>query len=303
MNIPSIIPLTAAFVLGAVVFHWLEKWAPIYPTMRRGPGRRAYVADFTAAVVDGPVMSSLIKLLACWVIIQLPVLFEAITVWPWWLQFTVFFLVNDLGRYWLHRWHHTYPWLWRIHRVHHTAVEMDALTNFRVHVLEALIKYGVVVLPFHLVGIDKGVLLIYSMIDMLKGYWHHANLRTYIGPLNYLLNSAEQHWWHHSAEKGGRFANFGSVLSIWDILFGTFYWPRGRWPESVGVHNMERFPETYLGLLASVAITDEEAERRFHGGAAEPDKPVGSAASEPSVAEGRRSAASAVGVTAAPAGA
>ena len=28
------------------------------------------------------------------------------------------FAVSDLSRYWLHRWMHTVPFLWRFHRVH-----------------------------------------------------------------------------------------------------------------------------------------------------------------------------------------
>lgn len=260
----STLILGGVFLVGAVIFHLLERVAPIYPRLLRGPRRRAYMADITAAIVDGPVLSAISKLVACEIIIRVPQSYELITVWPWWLQFTVFFLVNDFMRYWLHRWYHTFPILWRLHRVHHTAVEMDTMTNYRIHVFEAVIKYGVVIFPFHVVGIDKWVLIIYSSIDILKGYWHHANLRTYIGKLNLYFNSAEQHWWHHSAEPGGRFANFGSVLSIWDRMFGTFYWPRGVWPETIGVHQMERFPETYWALFASAWQDDDEAIRRYH---------------------------------------
>ena len=36
--------------------------------------------------------------------------------------------------------------------------------------------------------------------------------------------------------------NFGIVLSLWDFLFGTAYWPRRRPPERIGFPGMERFP-------------------------------------------------------------
>jgi sterol desaturase/sphingolipid hydroxylase (fatty acid hydroxylase superfamily) len=260
----STLILTGVYVVGAVVFHMLEGLRPIYPALRRGPGRRSYLADFTAAVVDGPVLSAASKLGACYVILLAPQYYGLLDRWPWLVQFAVFFVFNDFMRYWLHRWYHVYPILWRLHRVHHSAIEMDAMSNFRAHALEAVIKYGVVIFPFHVFGMDPWVLIIYSSIDILKGYWHHANLRTGIGRLNYWFNSPEQHWWHHSAEPGGKFVNFGSALSIWDRMFGTFYWERGKWPESVGVYNMERFPDDYLGQFASAVYDDAAAERRFH---------------------------------------
>ncbi len=270
----STLILGGVFVLGAVVFHALEGWRPIYPRLRHGPRRRSYLADVTAAIVDGPVLSAASKLVACYLILLMPRYYGLLERWPWWVQFAVFFLFNDFMRYWLHRWYHTYPVLWRLHRVHHTAVEMDTMSNFRVHGLEAVIKYGVVIFPFHVFGMDPWVLIIYSAIDMLKGYWHHANLKTYIGRLNYVLNSAEQHWWHHSAEPGGKFVNFGSALSIWDRLFGTFYWERGKWPESVGVCNMEQFPDDYLRQFTSMVYDDAAAEQRFHASSAAQGTPA-----------------------------
>ncbi len=257
------------FFAGLIVFHLLERVAPIYPAAVHGPLRRGYLADFTASVVNGPVLSSLTKLAAFYAVTLAPGAHGLLSSWPWILQFAVFLLVNDFARYWLHRWYHSSPLLWRIHRVHHAAVEMDALSTFRVHVLEAAIKYGVIVLPFRLAGIDEWVIVVYACADILKGFWHHANLRTYIGRLNYVFNSAEQHWWHHAIDFRDVNVNFGSILSIWDRLFGTFYWPCGRWPNAIGVQEMERFPETWLGQLASVRM-DEDAARRAYSASAEP---------------------------------
>jgi sterol desaturase/sphingolipid hydroxylase (fatty acid hydroxylase superfamily) len=126
------------------------------------------------------------------------------------------------------------------------------------HVLEAIIKNGVIFLPFRLLGVDGSVIIVYSAWDILKGFWHHANLRTYVGPLNYFFNSAELHWWHHSTEIKGQQSNYGSILSIWDRLFGTFYWPRGKWPEQIGVKGMEGFPDDYTGQFVSVRFDDTQ---------------------------------------------
>jgi len=264
-RIPSVIILTCVFFAGLIVFHFLERrFTPVMKTYKAGPRRRSYLADFTATVVEGPVLSSVTKMAFYIAIIYSPTFhFDGMSSWPFWLQFLTFLLINDFLRYWLHRWHHSNTLLWRIHRVHHTIVEMDALSTFRVHILEGVIKYGLIILPFHFVNIDRSVILIYSSIDILKGFWHHANMRTRIGPLNYFLNSAELHWWHHSTDAKGQLANYGSILSIWDWLFGTAYYDRDRWPEKIGVEGLENFPNTYHELMATVRYSDEAALARY----------------------------------------
>lgn len=256
--------LIGVFLAGLVIFHWLEKLAPISPAQSSGPKRSGYFADFTASIVNGPVTTSLAKIATIYLVLWLPQLdVEGMSVWPWWLQFAVFLIVNDFARYWLHRAYHYSDFLWRFHRVHHTATEMDALSAFRVHLGETLIKYGLIVIPFYLLHVDRSVVIIYGAIDVLKGFWHHANCRLTIGPLNYIFNSAELHWWHHSVEAKPMNSNLGSIFSIWDRLFGTFYYRAGEWPSRIGVDGMEAFPDTYHGLLATATMTDDEARRRF----------------------------------------
>lgn len=251
--------LFTVFLVGLVVFHFLERFAaPVIPSGKSGPRRRGYFADLTAALVDGPVMGAVIKIIAAYSIMLMPHQYGALGRWPWWAQFALFFIANDFGRYWLHRWHHESNFLWRFHRVHHTVVDMDALSTFRIHAGEGLIKYGLLILPFHVVGINPWVIVVYSSVDILKGFWHHANLRTYIGPLNRIFNSAELHWWHHSIEGRGQHSNYGSVLSIWDRLFGTFYWPKGEWPDRIGVEGMDAFPDDYARQFITAFRTDDE---------------------------------------------
>ncbi len=255
--------LFCVFLGGLLIFHQLEHRFPISRNYRVGAYRKAYVADFVSAAVNGPGLSGLEKLAFVWLMTTLPPASRLLADWHWAAQFALVFVVNDFGRYWLHRWYHEIPLLWRIHRVHHTVVEMDAMSVFRHHVLEAIVKNGLLFLPFRLLGVEDGVFIAFSAIDILKGFWHHSNLRTYIGPLNYVLNSPEQHWWHHSVEGRGMNSNYGSVLSIWDWLFRTSYWPRGQWPERIGVDGIDAFPNDYLGQLVSIRYDDRQAQRVY----------------------------------------
>ncbi|MFO0837559.1 MAG: sterol desaturase family protein [Phycisphaerae bacterium] len=271
--------LFSVFIVGLLVFHQLEHRRPIRTDYRVGAYRRAYLADFVSAAVNGPGLSGLEKIAFTWLVTILPPYSHVMGAWNWWWQFAVVFMVNDFGRYWLHRWYHEIPFFWRIHRVHHAIFEMDAMSVFRIHVFEAVIKNGLLFLPFRLLGVDDSVFIAFSAIDITKGFWHHANLRTYIGPLNYIFNSAEQHWWHHTIEGKGMMSNYGSVLSIWDRIFGTAYWPRGQWPERIGVEGMEAFPDDYIGQFASIRYDDREAQRHY-GSATERPEPRTAAAAE-----------------------
>lgn len=275
--------LVQLFVVSCVAFHLLERLGtPVIADQGPGPFHRGWFADLTGAVVDGPVVASLAELAGLTMVLMVPALDPGgrLARWPRAAQFAAVFLANDFGRYWLHRWYHRSDFLWRFHRVHHTARQMSVLTNFRLHLLEAIPKYALLVLPFRILGADVWVLVAYSSLDLVKGFWQHANLRTHIGRANWVLNSPELHWWHHSPDPRGHRANYGSTLSIWDRLFGTFYWPRGRWPEQIGIRGMDVFPDDYLGRFASMLRTDEEIRRASAAGAqtARPE-PVGEEAS------------------------
>ncbi|MCC6361584.1 MAG: sterol desaturase family protein [Phycisphaerales bacterium] len=271
--------LITVFFVSITIFHLLEPLAPVTRAYKAGVTRRGYLADCIAVAVNGPGLSALEKVAFTWLITRIPAdtipqLQAVFGANPWWLQFLLFFLVNDFLRYWFHRWYHESNLLWRVHRVHHTIVEMDAMSVFRHHVLEAVIKNGLIFLPLRLLGVEASVIIAYSCFDVVKGFWHHANLRCRIGPLNYVLNSPELHWWHHETNPRGQYSNYGSVLSIWDVLFGTFYYRPGEWPEEIGVAGMERFPDGYLGQLASIRFDDETLVRRLAEQAAGDARPA-----------------------------
>jgi len=266
--------LFGVWLIAAFVFHQLEQRIPgrnVLAHYRTGlPHRRGYITDVIWAIINGPGLSGLEKALFAAIVAHLPTLqgWAGLDGWPWWAQFALFFVANDCMRYWLHRAYHELDFLWRIHRVHHTVTEMDAMSVFRLHTLEAICKNGLIFLPFRLCGIDGSVMVAYTCLDIIKGYWHHANLRTHIGPLNYLFNSPELHWWHHAVDSRGQMSNFGSILSIWDWLFRTGYWPKGRWPQQIGVAGMENFPTDFVGQLTSIAHDDASATRRYGTSAA-----------------------------------
>ena len=77
-------------------------------------------------------------------------------------------------------------------------------------------------------------------------------MRVALGPLNYLFSMAELHRWHHAKNLRESNTNYGSNLIVWDLVFGTFFWPRDREPpEQIGIPGLPAFPADYWGQLAS----------------------------------------------------
>jgi sterol desaturase/sphingolipid hydroxylase (fatty acid hydroxylase superfamily) len=145
-------------------------------------------------------------------------------------------LIFDFFYYWLHRWQHTSRWVWEQHRLHHTEESMNVATSLRHHWLEEFLRSILIVAPmsllFRITPIDAGVL---TMLIGQWGYFTHANIRINCGPINRLFVSSQGHRIHHSVEALHRNKNFAAFFPVWDILFGTYHYPR--WDE---------FPKTGL---------------------------------------------------------
>ena len=77
-------------------------------------------------------------------------------------------------------------------------------------------------------------------------------MRVVLGPLNYVFSMAELHRWHHAKNLDEANTNYGSNLILWDLVFGSFFWPRDRRPpEDIGIPDLAAFPMTYWAQLAS----------------------------------------------------
>lgn len=146
------------------------------------------------------------------------------------------FIASDFTRYWLHRWLHTIPFLWRFHRVHHSAEVLSPLTFYRVHPIENILfglRYalsaGVVTgLFIYLFGARIGVVeflganVFVALFNLAGANLRHSHLPLRFGDtLERWFISPYMHQLHHA--KGTAHTNYGGALSIWDRLFGTLH--------------------------------------------------------------------------------
>jgi sterol desaturase/sphingolipid hydroxylase (fatty acid hydroxylase superfamily) len=165
---------------------------------------------------------------------------------PLWLQAIEIYVLVDFVGYWSHRLFHTGKW-WPFHAVHHSSEDLDWLGALRVHPVNDLVNKLAQASPLLLLGFNPLVTLSTAPFFTLYAIFLHANVNWDFGPLRAVIATPVFHRWHHSRDREAWDKNFAGLLPLWDIIFGTYYMPRGRWPENFGIH--EPMPAGYLGQL------------------------------------------------------
>ena len=162
---------------------------------------------------------------------------------PFAAQFVIYLLVTDFLQWNVHRLLHRVPLLWKFHQVHHSVLDMDWAGNFRFHWVELVVYKSALYVPMLWFGAEIGPLMAVAVFATAWGHYNHSNFDFGIGKLGYVFNSPQMHLWHHDrSDEGGVSKNYGIVLSLWDHLFGTAYWPRDRGPEQLGIEEQDRMP-------------------------------------------------------------
>jgi sterol desaturase/sphingolipid hydroxylase (fatty acid hydroxylase superfamily) len=76
-----------------------------------------------------------------------------------------------------------------------------------------------------------------------------------LGWLNYIISGPELHRWHHSKTIKESNSNYGNNVIVWDILFGTFFYPKDRRVKELGLLN-RRYPSGFLAQMRTPFIKD-----------------------------------------------
>jgi len=232
---------------GRTIVYWaylavllmLQRLRPFEPAWNRSDGQ--VVNDIALTLLEMFVVPPLsIVALAAFVRMigryQLLISFKIWpTHWPAFVQIIVGIIVYDFGNYLAHRWSHTVPFLWRFHAVHHSAGRLSVLNAGRTHPIDAF-KYTVIGSPIPvLLGVPGEIAVWYGGVLMFGGLLTHCNIDMPCGALNYILNTPDQHRWHHSRIQPETDTNYGEATMLWDLLLGTFFHPDRHPPIDVGV--------------------------------------------------------------------
>ncbi|MBK6380800.1 MAG: sterol desaturase family protein [Chitinophagaceae bacterium] len=175
---------------------------------------------------------------------------------PIWLQSIEVLFVSDFLIYWGHRLQHKVDFLWRFHKVHHSAEQLDWLAAHREHPIDSIYTVGLINLPAVIMGFDLEAL---AVLVAFRGIWAiyiHSNVRLPIGPLKILIGSPELHHWHHDIERDA--GNYANISPIMDKLFGT-YTCLHKAQEAFGIK--EDFPKNYAGQMLKPLLPHSSGKR------------------------------------------
>lgn len=155
------------------------------------------------------------------------------------------FLLLDLMYYLWHKASHSFDCLWMFHKVHHSDPYLNVSTAFRVHFVELFIITALKAAYIVLLGADPATVLANETVMTLFVMFHHANI-SFRGEklLGRVIIVPYLHRVHHSTQRHEHDRNYGSVLSIWDRLFGTCAELE---PAEIGIKN--NVPQNLLSLL------------------------------------------------------
>jgi sterol desaturase/sphingolipid hydroxylase (fatty acid hydroxylase superfamily) len=144
----------------------------------------------------------------------------------WW-SFLISTLVYDFCRYLAHRIAHEQRFWWASHITHHSSEKYNLTVSFRLCWVDQ-VKL-IFFLPVVMLGFDPIMFFIVHQINVLYQFWQHSEL---IKPLprwiEFLFVTPTNHRVHHGRNEIYIDKNYGSFLTIWDRIFGTFIEPAER---------------------------------------------------------------------------
>ena len=127
----------------------------------------------------------------------------------------------DFIYYWNHRLMHESRHLWAIHVVHHSSERYNLSTALRQPVADTLgtsVPYGLLCLA----GLSPELVATARGVNLLYQFWIHTETIGRLGPPEVVLNTPSHHRVHHGSNPPYLDRNHGSILIVWDRLFGTF---------------------------------------------------------------------------------
>ena len=144
---------------------------------------------------------------------------------PPWLAVALAVIALDLLIYLQHVLFHFLPVLWRLHRMHHTDLDLDASSGNRFHPLEIVISIGIKLGAILLIGASPLAVLLFEILLNATSTFNHGNIRIPLGIdrwLRTVLVTPDMHRVHHSILSRETNSNFGFSLPWWDYLGGTY---------------------------------------------------------------------------------
>ena len=169
---------------------------------------------------------------------------------PWYAMVGILLVGDDLTQYLWHRASHS-PLLWPLHRAHHSAQYMSIRVTFRNNFFYYMMMPGLwiagALLYLGFGGMIYALYIVAKLAIILGAHcaWRWDEplykipaLRPLMWVLERTISTPATHWAHHAITNddgiGNYKGNFGNMLFIWDLIFGSALITR-KFPEKVGL--------------------------------------------------------------------
>lgn len=133
----------------------------------------------------------------------------------------VAFILCDFIFYFFHWIEHKFPFLWSLHQVHHSSLDISYATSLRIPWLLFFVTpfyYA----PLIFFGFHPLIIIFCKKMILTYQFLIHKPVRKKDSILGKYFITYQAHSAHHLADPKFHNKNFGGILSIWDHMFGTY---------------------------------------------------------------------------------
>ncbi len=145
--------------------------------------------------------------------------------WPFWIKVIIGVVLLDFTIWLQHVLFHAVPALWRLHRMHHTDLDIDITTGLRFHPLEIVLSMAIKAGVILMLGVPVAAVLIFEVLLNTTSMFNHGNVnlpRRLDKWLRWIIVTPDMHRVHHSWRSDETDSNFGFNVPWWDRLLGTY---------------------------------------------------------------------------------
>lgn len=216
-----------AFFFGVLAA--VAAWEVIAPRRALSDSKRQrWISNLSLVVIDTAVVRYLLPILPAgmalmaqdrgWGILNIIIL-------PSWIKIILAIVALDFVIYLQHVLFHFLPTFWRLHRMHHTDLDIDVTTGNRFHPIEILVSMGIKLAAVALLGAPVVAVIAFEVALNATSMFNHGNIRI---PeildrwLRLVVVTPDMHRVHHSVISRETNSNFGFNLPLWDRLCGTY---------------------------------------------------------------------------------
>ncbi|MBP6888657.1 MAG: sterol desaturase family protein [Candidatus Pacebacteria bacterium] len=154
-------------------------------------------------------------------------------------------MLLDLIFYLVHRMHHSTSLFWVIHSTHHSDNYLNTSTFLRSSWFQKMYQWLFLTIPLFF-GFTQSTILFCLVFIYSYQLIVHSQYVIFPKWIDKFFVTSRSHSLHHDEAIKSQSCNFGEVLNIWDVLFGTYKYRSEEMKVSFGI--LEKYENTLWSI-------------------------------------------------------